>query len=101
LKQYIPPEAELTWAVAIMAAAWLSGERQVSRSLWAEACRALGHERAAIALVSAKSENDFTKSAAAYFGGKSRKAQRDGHINLAGSVWALRQRVRGGSKGLH
>jgi hypothetical protein len=80
LRQYISPEAGLTWTVVIMAAGWLSGKLPVSRSLWAEACRVLGRERAAIAiaLVSAKSESDFTKSAAAYFGGISRRRNATG-----------------------
>jgi replication initiation protein RepC len=93
----------VTWTSVIEAAHWLSGEMQISRSLWDEACNVLGYERAAItlAIVSAKDRGHFTKSAAAYFGGIIKKAQREGQINLAGSIWALHNQVLEARKTMH
>src|ERR1700677_2735693 len=45
------------WPKIVVAADWLRGELGVSKSLWGEACVAMGREKAAIAIaiVSAKS----------------------------------------------
>jgi replication initiation protein RepC len=95
LRAYLQPGIDQTWRTLIPAAAWLAGELKISRAAWDEACRCVGHERATVmvALVSAKEECDFTKSPAAYFGGMLRKAQGHGSLNLAGSIWALRNRL--------
>jgi len=95
LRAYLQPGIDHTWRTLIPAAAWLASELKISRAAWNEACRCLGQERATVmvALVSAKEERDFTKSAAAYFGGMLRKAQGRGPLNLAGGIWALRNRL--------
>jgi replication initiation protein RepC len=97
LRAYLQPGIDHTWRTVIPAAAWLAGELRISRAAWEEACRCVGHEGATVmvALVSAHQEAHFTKSAAAYFGGMLRKAQGRGSLNLAGSIWALRNRLWG------
>jgi replication initiation protein RepC len=97
LRAYLQPGIDHTWRTVIPAAAWLAGELKISRAAWEEACRCVGNQGATVmvALVSAKEECHFTKSAAAYFGGMLRKAQGHGSLNLAGSIWALRNRLWG------
>ena len=50
-----------TWPAIVDAADWLRGELGVSKSLWGEACLAMGREEAAItvAIVSAKARGSF------------------------------------------
>jgi replication initiation protein RepC len=97
LRAYLQPGIDHTWRTLIPAAAWLAGELKISRTAWEEACRCVGQERATVmvALVSAKEECHFTKSPAAYFGGMLRKARGQASLNLAGSIWALRNRLWG------
>jgi replication initiation protein RepC len=81
----------------------------VSKSLWGEACIALGRERAAIAIaiISAKPETHFRSTPGGYFHGMVAKAKA-GELNLARTVWGLRHasapkpnRPAGRAGGLH
>jgi replication initiation protein RepC len=82
----------LTWSLVLDATDWLRGELGVSRSLWAEACKTMGRDRAALALaiVSTKSAAHFSRSAGGYFAGMVRKDER-GELHLERSLWALRE----------
>ncbi|HUZ64836.1 MAG TPA: plasmid replication protein RepC [Acetobacteraceae bacterium] len=91
-----------TWPVVVDAADWLRGELGVSKSLWGEACLAMGREEAAIAvaIVSAKPSGHFRSSPGGYFHGMVAKAKA-GDLNLARTIWGLRSRERraGGGEG--
>jgi replication initiation protein RepC len=80
------------WPEIVDAADWLRGELGVSKSLWGEACIAMGREQAAIAIaiVSAKPETHFRSTPGGYFHGMVAKAK-TGELNLARTVWGLRQ----------
>jgi replication initiation protein RepC len=80
------------WPEIIDAADWLRGELGVSKSLWGEACAAMGREAAAvaIAIVSAKPAEHFRSTPGGYFHGMVAKAKA-GELNLARTVWGLRQ----------
>jgi replication initiation protein RepC len=84
----------LRWAI-VDAADWLRGELGVSKSLWGEACVAMGREEAAIAvaIVSAKPTGHFRSSPCGYFHGMVTKAKA-GELNLARTIWGLRGRER-------
>ena len=90
------------WPAIVDAADWLRGELGVSKSLWGEACLAMGREEAAIAvaIVSAKPVGHFRSSPGGYFHGMVAKA-RAGELNLARTIWGLRSRERraGGGEG--
>jgi replication initiation protein RepC len=90
LAQYVP-HGTVTWSHVLDAADWLRGELGVSRSLWAEACQGMGRDMAAlaIAIVSTKAQDHFTRSTGGYFAGMVRKHQR-GELHLERSLWALR-----------
>jgi replication initiation protein RepC len=79
------------WPDVVDAADWLRHDLGVSKSLWGEACLAMGREEAAIALaiVSAKPAAHFTSSPGGYFHGMVAKAKA-GELNLARTVWGLR-----------
>jgi replication initiation protein RepC len=91
-----------TWPAVVDAADWLRGELGVSKSLWGEACLAMGREEAAIAvaIVSAKPAGHFQSSPGGYFHGMVAKAKA-GELNLARTIWGLRTRDRraGGGEG--
>jgi replication initiation protein RepC len=80
------------WPDIVNAADWLRGELGVSKSLWGEACIAMGRETAAIAIaiVSAKPAEHFRSTPGGYFHGMVAKAK-TGELNLARTVWGLRQ----------
>jgi replication initiation protein RepC len=80
------------WPEIVDAADWLRGELGVSKSLWGEACIAMGREQAAIAIaiVSAKPAEHFRSTPGGYFHGMVAKAKA-GELNLARTVWGLRQ----------
>ena len=80
------------WPEIVNAADWLRGELGVSKSLWGEACLAMGREKAAIAIaiVSAKPAEHFRSTPGGYFHGMVAKAK-TGELNLARTVWGLRQ----------
>jgi replication initiation protein RepC len=80
------------WPEIVDAADWLRGELGVSKSLWGEACIAMGREQAAIAvaIVSAKPAEHFRSTPGGYFHGMVAKA-RTGELNLARTIRGLRQ----------
>ena len=80
-----------TWPEIVTAADWLRQDLGVSKSLWGDACLAMGREEAAIALaiVSAKPAEHFRTTPGGYFHGMVAKA-RAGELNLGRTIWALR-----------
>ena len=80
------------WPEVVDAADWLRGELGVSKSLWGEACLAMGREEAAIAIaiVSAKPAEHFRSTPGGYFHGMVAKAK-TGELNLARTIWGLRR----------
>jgi replication initiation protein RepC len=88
------------WPAIVDAADWLRGELGVSKSLWGEACVAMGREEAAIAvaIVSAKPAGHFQSSPGGYFRGMVAKAKA-GELNLARTIWGLRARGRKAAEG--
>jgi replication initiation protein RepC len=80
-----------TWPDIIDAADWLRHDLGVSKSLWGDACLAMGRELAAVALaiVSTKREEHFRTSPGGYFHGMVDKAK-TGELHLDRTVWALR-----------
>jgi replication initiation protein RepC len=87
------------WPEVVDAADWLRGELGVSQSLWGEACLAMGREQTAIAIgiVSAKPAGHFRSTPGGYFHGMVAKAKA-GELNLARTVWGLRQTAASGSR---
>jgi replication initiation protein RepC len=90
LRSYLATPAP-AWPDVVDAADWLRGELGVSKSLWSEACLAMGREEAAIAvaIVSAKPAGHFRSSPGGYFHGMVAKAK-VGELNLARTIWGLR-----------
>ena len=88
----LPENPAPAWPEIVDAADWLRGELGVSKSLWGEACMAMGREQAAIAIaiVSAKPAEHFRSTPGGYFHGMVAKAKA-GELNLARTVWGLRQ----------
>jgi replication initiation protein RepC len=82
-----------TWPEIVEAADWLRGELGISKSLWGEACVAMGREQAAtaVAIVSVKPAGHFRTSPGGYFHGMVAKAKL-GQLNLAQTIWGLRTR---------
>jgi replication initiation protein RepC len=74
LERY-PTTPAPAWPDIVIAAAWLAGELGVSRTLWAEACRVMGRDLAAVtlALVSTRGPGHFTSRPGGYFAGMMRK----------------------------
>ena len=91
LKPYLR-RPDTTWPDIIDAADWLRHDLGVSKSLWGNACLAMGRELAAMALaiVSTKEAEHFRTSPGGYFHGMVAKAIA-GELHLDGTVWALRQ----------
>jgi replication initiation protein RepC len=81
-----------TWPELVDAADWLRHELGVSKSLWGEACLAMGREMAAVALaiVSTKDPGHFQTTPGGYFHGMVAKAKA-GELRLERTVWALRR----------
>jgi replication initiation protein RepC len=79
------------WPEIVDAADWLRGELGVSKSLWGDACQAMGREQAAvaIAIVSAKPAEHFRSTPGGYFHGMVAKAKA-GELNLGRTIWGLR-----------
>ena len=71
----------------------LRTELGISLSLWGEACRVMGRISAtvAVAIVSTKPPEHFTRGAGGYFAGMLRRAER-GELHLERSLWALKDR---------
>jgi replication initiation protein RepC len=80
-----------SWREIVDAADWLRHDLGISKSLWGEACLAMGREEAAIALaiVSAKPAEHFRSSPGGYFHGMVAKAKA-GELNLGRTIWGLR-----------
>jgi hypothetical protein len=80
------------WPDIVDASDWLRHDLGVSRSLWGDACLAMGRELAAVALaiVSTKDEEHFRTSPGGYFHGMVAKAKA-GELHLERTVWALRR----------
>ena len=97
LKPYLATSSP-GWPEIIDAAEWLRHDLGVSKTLWGDACLAMGREEAAIALaiVSAKPADHFRSNPGGYFYGMVTKAKA-GELNLARTVWGLRS--AGGLKG--
>jgi replication initiation protein RepC len=79
------------------------GELGVSQTLWAEACRVMGRNLAAVALalVSTRRPGHFTSGPGGYFAGMMRKFEK-GELHLERSLWALREAKWGKrSKAVH
>jgi replication initiation protein RepC len=83
-----------SWSQLVDAADWLRHDLGISKSLWGEACAAMGREMAALAMavVSTKAPEHFRTSPGGYFHGMVEKA-RAGELHLERTVWALRQAV--------
>jgi replication initiation protein RepC len=81
-----------TWPDIIDAADWLRHDLGVSKSLWGDACLAMGRDLAAVALaiVSTKEPEHFRTSPGGYFHGMVDKAKA-GELHLERTVWALRR----------
>jgi replication initiation protein RepC len=90
LRPYLRSSAP-TWREIVDAADWLRHDLGVSKSLWGEACLAMGREEAAIALaiVSAKPAEHFRSTPGGYFHGMVAKAKA-GDLHLNRTIWALR-----------
>ena len=93
LKPYLR-RPDPTWPDLIDAADWLRHDLGVSKSLWGEACLAMGRELAAVALaiVSTKEPEHFKTSPGGYFHGMVVKHVA-GELHLERTVWALRRAV--------
>ena len=91
LKAYLR-RSDPTWPELVDAAAFLRSDLGVSKSLWGEACLAMGRELAAIAIaiVSTKDPAHFRTSPGGYFHGMVTKA-RAGHLNLDRTLWGMRR----------
>jgi replication initiation protein RepC len=80
------------WPDVVEAAAFLRSDLGVSKSLWGEACLAMGREKAAvaIAIVSTKDPAHFRTTAGGYFHGMVTKAKA-GQLNLDRTLWGMRK----------
>ena len=79
------------WSEIVDAADWLREELGISKSIWGDACLAMGREQAAIAvaIVSAKPSSHFRGSPGAYFYGMVSRAK-TGELHLARTIWGMR-----------
>ena len=79
------------WADVVDAADVLRRDLDISRPLWIDACQAMGREMAAIAVavVSTKNPEHFTRTAGHYFHGMVQRAKR-GELHLDRTLWGLR-----------
>jgi len=91
LKLYLR-QPDPNWPEIVDAAAFLRSDLDVSKSLWGEACLAMGREQAAIAvaIVSTKDPEHFRTTAGGYFHGMVAKAKA-GELNLDRTLWAMRR----------
>jgi replication initiation protein RepC len=80
-----------TWSDIVDAADYLRRELDISQPLWREACQLMGRETAAIAVavVSTKHPEHFTRTAGHYFHGMLERAKK-GELNLDRTIWGLR-----------
>ena len=91
--------ASPTWPEIVDAADWLRNDLGVSKSLWGDACLAMGREQAAIAvaIVSAKPAEHFTTTPGGYFNGMVARAKA-GTLNLSRTIWGLRSNQQAGKE---
>jgi replication initiation protein RepC len=91
LKLYLR-QPDPSWPELIDAASFLRSDLDVSKSLWGEACVAMGREKAAIAIaiVSTKDPAHFRTTAGGYFHGMVTKAKA-GELNLDRTLWGMRR----------
>jgi replication initiation protein RepC len=91
LKSYLR-RPDPSWPDIVDAADYLRGDLGVSKSLWGEACLAMGRDLAAvaIAIVSTKEPEHFKSSPGGYFHGMVAK-HIAGELHLERTVWALRR----------
>ena len=91
LKTYLL-RSDPTWPDVVEAAAYLRSDLDVSKSLWGEACLAMGREQAAIAIavVSIKGPEHFRTTPGGYFHGMVMKAKA-GQLNLDRTLWGMRR----------
>jgi replication initiation protein RepC len=92
------PRSPAGWHDIVDAADGLRGELGISRSLWGEACLALGRPQAAVAvaIIAEKGERHFRVGPGAYFSGMLRRAK-TGELHLGRSLWGLRKRTSDGA----
>ena len=92
LKPYLR-RASPTWPEIVDAADWLRHDLGVSKSLWGEACIAMGRDlaAAALAVVSTKGLGHFRTTPGGYFHGMVAKTKA-GELHLERSIWALRRK---------
>jgi replication initiation protein RepC len=90
LKPYLR-DTSPRWPEIVEAADWLRDELGISKSIWGDACLAMGREQAAIAvaIVSAKPPNHFRGSPGAYFHGMVARAKA-GELHLVRTIWGMR-----------
>ena len=83
-----------SWPDIVEATDWLRQDLGVSKSLWGEACLAMGRDLAAVALaiVSTKEPGYFKSSPGGYFHGMLAK-HIAGELHLERTVWALRRAI--------
>ena len=81
-----------TWPDVVVAASYLRSDLDVSKSLWGEACLAMGREQAAIAIavISVKDPEHFRTTPGGYFHGMVAKAKA-GELNLDRTLWGMRR----------
>ncbi len=93
LKPYLR-RPDPTWPDLVDAADWLRHDLGVSKSLWGDACLAMGRELAAVtlAIVSTRQADYFKTSPGGYFHGMVAK-HIAGELHLERTVWALRRTV--------
>jgi len=91
LKPYLR-RPDPVWSDLVDAADWLRYDLGVSKSLWGDACLAMGRELAAVALaiVSTKDPEHFKTTPGGYFHGMVAK-HIAGELHLERTVWALRR----------
>lgn len=93
LRQYLcRPDPD--WRDIVDAADWLRSDLGVSKSLWDEACLAMGRELAALALaicVSTRSPEHFKSGPGGYFRRGILAKHIDGTLRVESTIWALRK----------
>jgi replication initiation protein RepC len=91
LKPYLR-RPDPSWPEIVDAADWLRHDLGVSKSLWGDACLAMGRvtAAAAIAIVSVKDPAHFRTTPGGYFHGMVAKAKA-GELNLDRTLWAMRR----------
>ena len=99
LAPYVPARtSDKDWPAIVDAALYLSGEMGVNRTLWARACEVMGREYAAVAIavVSTRPAEHFTKSAGSYFGGMVKKFEKNPQeLCLSRTLWRLKEQAWG------